>query len=120
VTEQKAVVERYADGFRTGDLAKILSCLADDVVWAQHDSKTLAGKAAFAVEADTPDAPKPERTMDRLVEDGDMVAAVGHGRVALGDGDPAEFVYTEVFTFTDGLVSRLDTFHIWLSGVPAA
>jgi hypothetical protein len=24
-----------------------------------------------------------------------------------------------VFTFTDGLVSRLDTFHIWLGEVPA-
>jgi len=32
VTQQKAVVERYSDGFRTGDLEKILSCLTDDVV----------------------------------------------------------------------------------------
>ena len=40
VTEQKAVVEKYTDGFRTGDLAKILSCLTDDVVWALHGNKT--------------------------------------------------------------------------------
>jgi ketosteroid isomerase-like protein len=120
VTGRKAVVERYTDGFRTGDLAKILSCLSDDVVWALHGSKTLTGKTAFAAEADSAGAPNPELTLDRLVEDGDMVAAVGHGSVALGDADPAEFVYAEVFTFTDGLVSRLDTFHIWLSEVPAA
>ena len=50
--------------------------------------------------------------------EGDTVAVVGHGSVSLG-GDPHVFVYSEVFTFTDGLVSRLDTFHIWLGDVPA-
>ena len=43
-----------------------------------------------------------------------------HGRVVLGEGDPVEFVYSEVFTFADGLIRRLDTFHIWLGEVPAA
>lgn len=81
------MVEKYTDGFRRGDLGQILSCLSDDVVWALHGTKTLVGKDAFAV--------------------------VGHGGVSLG-GDPHEFVYSEVFTFTGGLVSRLDTFHIWL------
>jgi ketosteroid isomerase-like protein len=57
-------------------------------------------------------------TLDRLVEEGDTVAVVGHGCVSLG-GDPVDFVYSEVFTFTDGLVSRLDAFHIWLGEVPA-
>jgi hypothetical protein len=40
-----------------------------------------------------------------------------HGSVSLG-GDPVDFVYSEVFTFTGGLVSRLDTFHIWLGERP--
>jgi hypothetical protein len=34
-------------------------------------------------------------------------------------GDPHASVHSEVSTFTDGLVSRLDTFHIWLGEVPA-
>jgi ketosteroid isomerase-like protein len=117
VSEQKAVVEKYTDGFRTGDLAKILSCLTDDVVWALHGAKTLMGKEAFAAEADSGGGPNPELTLDRLVEEGDTVAVVGHGRVSLGS-DPHEFVYSEVFTFTGGLVSRLDTFHIWLGEAP--
>jgi hypothetical protein len=50
VTEQKAVVESYTEGFRTGDLAKIVSCLTDDVVWELHGDKTLVGKDAFAAE----------------------------------------------------------------------
>jgi ketosteroid isomerase-like protein len=117
MTEQKAVVERYTEGFRRGDLAQILSCLSDDVVWALHGAKTLEGKDAFAAEADSGDGPNPDLTLDRLVEEGDTVAVVGHGNVSLG-GDPLDFVYSEVFTFTDGLVSRLDTFHIWLGKVP--
>jgi ketosteroid isomerase-like protein len=118
VTQQKAVVQRYTDGFRKGDLAQIVSCLSDDVVWAFHGAKTLVGKDAFATEADLGDGPHPELTLDRVIEEGNTVAVVGRGSVALG-GDPVDFVYSEVFTFTGGLVSRLDTFHIWLGDVPA-
>ena len=113
MSKQKAVVEKYTDGFRRGDLAQILSCLTDDVVWALHGAKTLVGKDAFAAEADNAGGPLPELTLDRMVEEGDTVAVVGHGGVSLS-GDPVDFVYSEVFTFAGGLVSRLDTFHIWL------
>jgi ketosteroid isomerase-like protein len=50
VTAQKAVVERYTDGFRRADVGQILSCLTDDVVWELHAAKTLVGKDAFAAE----------------------------------------------------------------------
>jgi ketosteroid isomerase-like protein len=115
VSQQKAVVEKYTDGFRRGDLAQILSCLTDDVVWALHGAKTLVGKDAFAAEADNAGGPNPGLTLDRMVEEGDTVAVIGHGSVALGDA--RDFVYSEMFTFTGGLVSRLDTFHIWLERV---
>ena len=87
MTQQKAVVEKYTDGFRRGDLARTMSCLSDDVVWALHGAKTLVGKDAFAAEADSSGGPNPELTLDRLVEEGDTVAVVGHGCVSLG-GDP--------------------------------
>lgn len=116
MSTQKAVVERYTDGFRKGDLAQILSCLTDDVVWALHGAKTLVGKDAFAAEADSAGGPNPGLMLDRLVEEGDTVAVIGHGSIARGDS--RDFVYSEVFTFTDGLVSRLDTFHIWLGEAP--
>ena len=120
MTEQKAVVEAYTEGFRTGDLAKIVSCLSDEVVWALDGDKTLVGRDAFAAEADNGDGPNTQLTLDRLVEEGDTVAVVGHDNVTLGDGDPVDFVYSEVFTFADGLIRRLDTFHILLGEVPAA
>jgi hypothetical protein len=42
VTQQKAVMEKYTDGFRRGDLAQIMSCSSDDAVWALHGTKALA------------------------------------------------------------------------------
>jgi ketosteroid isomerase-like protein len=118
VTQQKAVVETYTDGFRTGDLEKILACLTGDVVWELHGAKTVVGKDAFATEADSAGGSNPQLTLDRLVEDGDVVGVLGHGSVEFGNGDLVDFTYAEVFTFTDGLVSRLDTFHVWLGEVP--
>ena len=119
MSSQKATVQRYTDGFRSGDLAQLVSCLTEDVVWALHGAKTLRGRDAFAAEADSAGGPIPELHLDRLIEEGDTVAVVGHGRVDMGTG-PVDFVYSEVFTFTAGLVSRLDTFHVWLAEVSAA
>jgi uncharacterized protein len=96
-----------------------VSCLADGVVWALHGDKPLVGRDAFAAEADSGDGPNPQLTLDRLIEEGDTVAVLGHGSVALGEGDPVDFVYSEVFTFTGNLIRRLDTFHVWLGEVPS-
>lgn len=118
MSQQKAVVEKYTEGFRSGDLPSILSCVHDDVVWALHGEKTLVGKRAFADEADRLGGPTPELVLDRLIEEGDTVVAVGHGSVGVGTGKAIDFVYSEVFTFTGELVSRLDTFHVWLGELP--
>jgi ketosteroid isomerase-like protein len=118
VSRQKAIVEKYTEGFRRGDLPSILSCLHDDVVWALHGEKTMTGKPAFADEADNHGSPTPELVLDRLIEEGDTVVAVGHGNVDVGTEKTIDFVYSEVFTFTGGLVSRLDTFHVWLGELP--
>ena len=45
------------------------------------------------------------------------MAVVGHGCVVL-DRETRDFVYSEVFTFEGALVTRLDTFHVWLGTVP--
>jgi uncharacterized protein len=130
VSSQKAMVQRYTEGFRSGDLAQMVSCLTEDVVWASgrakrrekslHGMKTVTGRDAFAAEAEAAGGPTPQLYLDRLIEEGDTVAVVGHGSVDMGSGDPVDFVYSEVFTFRDRLVSRLDTFHVWLGEVPAA
>jgi uncharacterized protein len=115
VPTRKDIVEKYIEGFRRSDHAQILSCLTDDVLWELHGYKTLQGKDAFDAEIENEDVEgSPTLTIDRLIEEGDIVVATGGGSVAKKDGDRLRFVFCEVFTFTGDAVSRLDTYHVWL------
>lgn len=113
MSARKNVVETYIEGFRRSDHAMVLGCLADDVVWEIYGQTTIAGKDAFdaAIENDA-FIGSPELTLHRLVEEDDTVVAVGSGRMMPRAGDPVNFVFTEVFSFTGDLVHRLETFHI--------
>ena len=116
MSARKATVEKYIEGFRRSDHAQILSCLTDDIVWALHGYKTLHGKDEFDAEIENEGFEgSPTITVDRLIEEGDTVVATGSGSVAQTDGKRREFVFSEVFTFTGDAVSRLDTYHVWLS-----
>jgi uncharacterized protein len=116
VSPRKSVVTRYIDGFIRNDHEQILSCLSDDVVWAIHGHRTLEGKDAFDAEIEGQAGYEggPEMTIDRMIEESDVVAAQGHGRIPMEGGGVREFVFCEVYTFTGEAVSRLDTYHVWL------
>jgi ketosteroid isomerase-like protein len=116
VSKQKSVVERYIEGFRRSDHAQILSCLADDIVWDLYGYKTIKGKAAFDAEIENEDFEgRPSLTINRLIEEGNTVVAIGSGSVSKRDGNLMKFVFSEVFTFAGDLVSHLETYHIWLN-----
>jgi uncharacterized protein len=116
MSARKQVVETYIEGFRRSDHSMVLGCLADDVVWEIYGQATVTGKDAFdaAIENEA-FVGGPELSLHRLVEEDDVVVAVGSGRMTPREGDPIRFVFTEVFTFTGDVVSRLETFHINLS-----
>ena len=113
MTAQQRVVEAYIDGFRRTDHDAILSCLTDDIVWVLHGYRTLEGKEAFDREIENAAAVgSPTLFIDRLVEDGATVVAVGHGEMTLKEAGKVAFVFAEVFTFAGERISRLETFHI--------
>lgn len=104
------------DGFRRSDHAQILTCLADDVVWVLHGYRTLRGKEAFDGEIENDAAVgSPTLNLDRLIEEGDTVVAVGNGAMTLKEAGRVPFVFAEVFTFTGDAISRLETFHVNLA-----
>ena len=115
MTARKAVIGNYIEGFRRGDHAQVLACLADDIVWELYGHKTVRGKAAFAAEIQN-DMFEGEPTLeiDRMVEEGDTVAVTGGGSVRKKTGEEMQFVFSELFTFDANLVKRLETWHIWL------
>ena len=107
----KGVVERYIEGFRTGNHRVILSCLTDDVTWEMPGYFALSGKAAFDNEIEN-DASEglPDLSLTRLIEEDDTVVAVGTVRVALRAGGVLDAVFCDVFDFKDGKIQRLVTY----------
>jgi ketosteroid isomerase-like protein len=84
MASHKAVVEAYIEGFRHINHGAILACLADDIVWVLHGYRTLRGKEAFDGEIENAAAVgSPTLNLDRLIEEGDTVVAVGSGEMTL-------------------------------------
>ena len=111
MTNQKQTVEKYIDGFRSTDHAKILSCLTDDVVWEMPGFFYHEGIAAFDKEIENPNADgHPDISITRLVEEGNIVIAEGTVKAKMKDGNKIDAVFCDVFHFTNGKISKLTTY----------
>jgi len=116
VSARKGVVERYFEGFRRSDHEQILGCLTDDVVWDLPGFKHLAGKEAFDQEIENDQfVGSPALSVDRLIEEGDTVVAIGSGQATLRSGPVHRFVYTDVFTFRGTVICRVESYLVPLS-----
>jgi uncharacterized protein len=115
VPERKGVVERYFEGFRRGDHELILGCLTDDVVWDLPGFKYLEGKEAFDGEIENEAFEgRPLLELDRLVEEGETVVAIGTGQGRVKGGDEFRFAYVDVFTFREDAISRVESYLVQL------
>lgn len=111
MTENKATVSRYMDGFRASDHAKVLSCLTDDVVWEMPGAFHLVGKDAFDKEIEN-DAfeGRPEITVARMIEENDVVVAEGAVTSRKKGGEPFHAVFCDVFFMRHGKIAKLVTY----------
>ena len=108
---RKHVVEAYFDGFRRSDHPQILGLLTDDVVWDLPGYKHLRGKAAFDAEIEGEGmAGPPVLDVDRLIEEGDTVVALGIGSGEQIGGTGFRFAFCTVLTFTGALISRVESY----------
>lgn len=108
MSENKAIVEKYLDGFRMGDHALVLSCLTDDVVWEMPGFFHLVGKEAFDKEIEN-DAfvGRPAIAVTRVTEENDVVVAEGAVRSQRRDGGMLNAVFCDVFVMRRGKIARL-------------
>ncbi len=119
-TARKAMVEAYFEGFRQTDHAAILDCLTNDVVWDLPGYKHLEGKIAFDGEIEGEQFNgSPALVIDRLIEEGDTVVAVGTGAVPTADGGTFRFAYNDIFTFRDGHICRVESYIVPLVSADA-
>jgi ketosteroid isomerase-like protein len=108
---EKAVVARYFEGFRQGNHALILSLLTDDVAWDLPGFRHLSGKEAFDGEIENPDFEgQPNLAVDRLIQEGDAVVAVGEGTGTQRGGRRFRFAFCDVFTFRGELICRVESY----------
>lgn len=96
------------DAFRKTDRPLILSCLTDDVEWLIPGTFHVTGKADFAGHiVDEGFAGHPVITIDRLVEEGDVVVAEGNVRAPRSDGTFIDLAFCDVFDMQNGKIRRL-------------
>jgi uncharacterized protein len=112
-SSKKNAVLAYIEGFRTGDHDAILSLLTDDVTWEMPGFIDVTGKEAFddEIESDAFEG-HPKLTIRRLVEEGDVVVAVGDVEATRQDGGVLSAVFADVFYFEDDKIRRLETYQM--------
>jgi ketosteroid isomerase-like protein len=115
VPTRKPVVEQYFEGFRRSDHEMVLATLTDDVVWDLPGFKHLRGKQAFDGEIENEEfRGSPLLTVDRLIEEGDTVVAVGSGQGTHRSGTVHRFAFCDVFVFRHDLISRVESYLVAL------
>lgn len=111
MSHHKALVEHYFEGFRRSDHEMILALLTDDVIWDLPGFKHLTGKTAFDGEIENENfIGSPILTIDRLIEEGESVVAIGTGQGMFKTGDRFNFAYNDVFTFSGDLIARVESY----------
>jgi ketosteroid isomerase-like protein len=111
MSERKAVIDRYFEGFRRSDHAQILECLTNDIVWDLPGFTHLEGKDAFDSEIENEGfVGSPALDVDRVIEEDDTVVAIGIGSGTQTNGDVFEFAFCTVFTFAALLIRRVESF----------
>ena len=116
MTDRKAVVETYFEGFRRSDHQMVLDCLTDDVVWDLPGFKHLSGKNEFDGEIENEEfVGSPKLVLDRLVEEGNTVVAIGSGEGTHRSGTVHRFAYCDVFTFDGDLIARVESYLVPLT-----
>ncbi|WP_069167382.1 nuclear transport factor 2 family protein [Nocardia altamirensis] len=111
----KRTVQRYIDGFNKTDHDQILSCLTDDIEWTVFGWFQLTGKDAYDKEIENEGfAGSPRITIQRMVEEDDVVMAELAIEATRADGEPVRMVAGEVFVLRDGLIAERRAYLIQL------
>jgi len=111
MSENKKTVEKYMEGFRRSDHARVLSCLTDDVEWLIPGMFLIRGKAAFDNEIENEAfTGSPTITVTRMIQESDVVLAEGTVRAQRKDGGVLNLMFCDVFEMEGGKVKKLTSY----------
>ena len=111
MSANKQTVETYMEGFRRGDHAMVLSCLADDVEWLMPGAFHVSGKDAFdnEIESDCY-VGNPAIEVTRLTEEDDVVVAQGMVRSVRKEGGTLTCMFCDIFMMRDSKIRHLTSY----------
>jgi len=111
MTHNKQTIEKYLDGFRKTDHAQILACLTDDVEWVIPGMFHIRGKEAFDKEIEN-EAFTGSPTIDahRLIEEDNIVVALGHVRCQRVTGEFLDLDFCDIFEMDGGKIKKLTSY----------
>ena len=113
MSENKATVRRYIDGFNKNDHTQILDCLTDDIVWTVYGHFRISGKPAYDAAIENEDfSGYPELHIVRMVEEDDTIMAEIHGRTHRANGEEVRMAMAEVFVMRGSLICERRVFVI--------
>jgi ketosteroid isomerase-like protein len=113
---RKGIVGTYFDGFRRSDHETVLACLTDDVAWDLPGYAHLTGKDAFDRAIENEEfVGRPTLAVDRMIEEGDTVVAIGDGEATRKGGELHRFAFSDVFTFAGDKVCRVESYLVPLA-----
>lgn len=113
MSELNTTVLRKANAaVSAGDIEGFLSFCADDIVWSTVGAETLCGKEAVREWMAKEYAQPPTFTVDRLIAEGDFVAALGEIMSKDEKGRPITYSYCDVWRFRDRKMVELRAYVI--------
>lgn len=108
MTPNQRTIEEYLDGFRMADRPRVLACLTDDVEWVLPGVFHARGKNDFANHiVDEGFTGRPTITVNRMIEDHDVVVAEGSVRAPRDDGTFLNLLFCDVFDMKEAKIRRL-------------
>ena len=117
MSQNKRTVQEYMDAFTVTDHPRILACLTDDVEWIIPGAFHIRGKSAFDREIEGEAfVGSPAITVTRMTEENDVVVAEGTVRTTRRVGSVLDLAFCDVFEMRDGLMKRLTSYVVELSG----
>jgi len=113
MTANKKTVQKCMDGFMESDHQKILSCLADDVIWEMPGYFNITGKEAFDKEIENDYfAGSPTVKITRLMEEGNVVVAEGSVQCRKKSCGFLDAQFCDVFQLENGKIKQLTTYQM--------
>ena len=103
----QVILEKANAAIVQGDFDGFLKFCTDDTEWHFVGNQTLTGKAAVREWMVATYVEPPRLKVDRMIADGEHLAALGEVSVTDAQGQTTISAYCDVWSFRDGLLDKL-------------